>query len=255
MKQDRRDNILFWIDVLAWALLVVLLGLLVDATTNEAHAGGDKITQHQEQSATLNQATSQRVNVSNTSDALATNDNVQSVTNEGDRFDSLGIGLAHSLGGAAIDDCLATTAGANILFSRQGTKLNKWCAAERYDRMGLPDMAARMRCQIPAIRDEFMVAEKFAKSACIEANSVPRETPNETNSQLQSTISELQSIIREQQAAQSASDERLANLEQEAEKQRKRAQRPQAKPQTIIQQEQFINDKKREALLAIRGDE
>ena len=246
MKQRTYEGLKFLIDVTIVALFVVWAVLWV----KDAEAGGDKITQHQEQSATINQSTSQSVNVSNTSDALATNDNVQSVTNEGDRFDSLGIGLAHSLGGAAIDDCLATTAGANILFSRQGTKLNKWCAAERYDRMGLPDMAARMRCQIPVIRDEFMVAEKFAKSACIEANTIQPEVPRET-----SIIPELQSIIREQQAAQSASEERIANLEEEAEKARKRAQRPQAKPKQVIQQVPFLSEDKKKALAAaIRGD-
>ena len=252
MKQRTYEGLKFLTDVTLVALFVVWAVLWV----KDAQAGGDKITQHQEQSATINQSTSQSVNVSNTSDALATNDNVQSVTNEGDRFDSWALGLSNTVGAAAIADCLATNQLALLsLYAKQGTELNYWCAALWYDQSGMHDMAARARCQMKDIRRMFPKG-KTGDVECRAENKVPLETlstQDETYSQL-SIIPELQSIIREQQAAQSASEERIANLEAEIEKARKRAQRPQAKPQTIIKQETFLDDKKREALAAIRGD-
>lgn len=193
-----------------------------------AFAGGDEITQD--------------TNVDNvaTSQAFASANTV-----EGD--DNFALGISHGLGDVDINDCLASTAKANILWSHQGTKLNKWCAAERYDAMRLHDMAARLRCQIPAIRSEFR-----AKEACIKANTyVPRGTSNETNSHL----AEQQAVIDEQRTIVEALSERLANLEEEEAKERKRRREAQNRPQTIIQQSPFLTPEKRAALAAIRGDE
>lgn len=74
---------------------------------------------------------------------------VESSISDGDVL-SLGTG---SLGAAAIGNCIATKQfSLFIIFKTQGTKLNKWCAAEYLDRQGKHREAALMRCSIKEIR-------------------------------------------------------------------------------------------------------
>lgn len=240
MKQRTYEGIKFLIDVLAVALIVVLIGLWV----KPAKASGDKIIQDTD--------VSQSVSVSNTSDAFAANENVQNV--EGDKHDSFALGISNSLGDVDINDCLSSKQWNTPLFGRQTTELNYWCAALHYDAIGLNEMAARLRCQMPEIRKMFKDGKHYAEAACIGANTVPRETSDEIASQLAPILDEQRTMISEAKAALSAANERIANLEDEAEKARKRATRPQAKPEPTIIQQPFLDDAKRSKLAAIRGD-
>lgn len=239
LKQRTYEGIKFLLDVIAVALIVVLIGLWIKPAK-----AGDKIIQDTE--------VSQSVNVSNTSDAFAANDNIQNVAGDTNKSDNLALGLSHGLGGAEIADCLATTANANILFSRQGTKLNKWCAAEAYDAKGLHKMAAQLRCQIPAIKEIFTGVEGFSLSACVEANTV-QPVKDDSLKQITENFNR-QLEIKEDEHDRLTADlsERIANLEEEAEKARKRAERPQAKPQTIIREEKLISDEERAKLESYR---
>ena len=81
--------------------------------------------------------------------------------------ETLAIALATTLGAAAIGDCIASRQWATPIFSQQKVKLNRWCAAESYDRKGLHETAARMRCQIKSIRKMF-----DTKDECIVANTM-----------------------------------------------------------------------------------
>lgn len=64
-------------------------------------------------------------------------------------------GFSHGLGDVAIADCMGTQQWGSIIVSRQKMILNRWCAASEYDRMGLFDVAAMMRCTIPEIASLF----------------------------------------------------------------------------------------------------
>lgn len=81
---------------------------------------------------------------------------------------SRSLSLAASLGDVDIAQCLASTQFSVLLFAKQGVKLNEWCAAIWYDQHGLHVMAAKLRCNIPEIADEF-----DSESSCETANTVP----------------------------------------------------------------------------------
>ena len=236
MKQRTYEGLKFLLDVILVAVFVIWLGLMI----RPAQASGDKIIQETD--------VSQSVNVSNMSDALAMNENAQNVQNKTDNF---AVGLSHSLGSAQIGDYLTTKQKGNPLWSQQGTKLNKFQAAIWADSVGLNAEAARLRCNINAIREMYTTLEE-----CMEKWTVPRGTSDESLKKMAENFNhQLQIKEEENERVRADLTGQIADLASALEKIEKRAQQPQAKPQTIIQQEQFINDKKREALLAIRGDE
>ena len=80
--------------------------------------------------------------------------------------------FSHGMGDVDIADCLASTQFGTILFSTQGVKLNRWCAAEIYDAKGLYEMAAKMRCDIKEVSLHFDTEKE-----CIEANTVEAPAP------------------------------------------------------------------------------
>ena len=237
MKQRTYEGLKFLIDAAIVALFVVWAVLWV----KDAEAGGDKITQDVDQSVSVQQA----------SDALAMNENAQNANNQ-NKTDNFSLGLANGLGDVDINDCLASRQWNTPLFGRQDTELNYWCAALHYDAIGLNEMAARLRCQMPEIKRMFKVGKQVDDLACIVANTVPKETSADVVESLTPMLQEQQAIITEYEALTAALTDRVKNLEEEAEKQRKRAQRPQAKPQTIIKQESRYTDEEREAILALK---
>lgn len=207
-------------------LCCLLLAIL--AFSMPVFASGDKITQ------------------SNDNNAQTTGD----VTTTVGGNDSLGIGIANQLGAAAIDDCMVTTQKNFTVFAYQDGKLNYWCAALHYDAIGLNEMAARMRCQMPEIRKMFGKGED---EACISANTVqpvkevPRETPDPVAFQ--------NALIQREDALRSDLQDELDSLRQTIEELQKARQRPVTRPEPVIQQEPFLNDDRRAKLAAIRGDE
>ena len=217
----------------------IALLLLVLTLFPEAKASGDKITQDVDQNVSVQQA----------SDALAMNENAQNANNQ-NKTDNFALGLNHSLGSAQIGDYLTTKQKGNPLWSQQGTKLNKFQAAIWADGEGLHTEAARLRCNINAIREMYTTLEE-----CMEKWTVPRGTSDESLKEMAENFNrQLQIKEEENERVRADLTGQIADLASALEKIEKRAQRPQAKPQTIIKQETFLNDKKREALAAIRGD-
>jgi len=76
---------------------------------------------------------------------------------------SFGLGL----GDVDINDCLYSWS-----FIVQGVGLNKWCASERMDVMGLHDSAALMRCTIRKVNKLYKTKEQ-----CIKAQTVVKTFP------------------------------------------------------------------------------
>ena len=144
--------------------------------------------------------------------------------------------FSHGLGDVDIADCLASTQWGTILFSAQGVKLNRWCAAEIYDAKGLYDMAARMRCDIKEVAQHFT-----SQSGCIKANTVqvPEPiVPNDHNDCDDECEDNLEQVV--------ALKERVAALEQQRQKDRERTRRIEVK-----QAEPGITDEQREALAEV----
>lgn len=67
-------------------------------------------------------------------------------------LDSEAWAFSHGLGDVDINQCLASTQFGTVLFSKQGVKLNQWCAAADLDQKGMYKQAARLRCQIKEVR-------------------------------------------------------------------------------------------------------
>lgn len=82
--------------------------------------------------------------------------------------DSFGLGLANQLGAAGpTGDCFGSKQWNALVFSRQDSEFNKWCAAVWYDANGKHDLAAQMRCQIPEIGNL-----DYGDSTCVSANTI-----------------------------------------------------------------------------------
>ncbi len=164
----------------------------------------------------------------------------------GDRSDSLGIGVSNSFGGVAVGDCVITTQTNIVVVGWQRHEENPWCMAMFYDQNGMHDTAARMRCTIEDVRSLF-----GNRQECIVSNtvkSVPRETAvNELATAIAVQAEQYDRFIADLTA-------QIETLRSDLEKQRSAAQRPQRRPQTIIQPQPFLTDEKRAALAAIRGE-
>ena len=174
---------------------------------------------------------------------------------DGGRHDSFGIGLANTLGDPRIGDCVVTTQLGIVVFNIQGFKENPWCMALWFDSQGLREMAARMRCRVDDIREEFKDGRRFDKQACIAANTVqpinlvPRvdsSTQDEKDSQL------VQQALDEFRVLVTAQNERIQNLEEEEAREEKRRRQAQNRPQVVIREEQLISDEERVKLEAFR---
>lgn len=141
--------------------------------------------------------------------------------------------FSHGMGDVDIADCLASTQWGTILFSAQGVKLNRWCAAEIYDAKGLYEMAAKMRCDIKEVARHFATQEK-----CIEANTVEAPVPIapvEQNDCDEDCEDNLEVV---------ALQERVAALEAQRQKDLQR-------PRRIEPDSQGITDEQREAIAEV----
>ena len=158
-----------------------------------------------------------------------------SVFNGGDAF-----AFAHALGDVDINDCLASTQWGTILVSKQKVVLNAWCAAEVYDAKGMYEMAAMMRCNVPAI-----IAEFDSEAECERLNTFHPPPPmSEPATDIHNELY-MQEQMHDEQL-----DEVLVRLEQLEHK-----PRPAPRPTTVIQQTEFINDEKRAQLRALRDED
>jgi hypothetical protein len=159
-----------------------------------------------------------------------------SVFNGGDAF-----AFAHALGDVDINDCLASVQWGTIIVSKQKVVLNAWCAAEVYDAKGMYEMAAMMRCNVPAI-----IAEFDNEDECERVNTF-HPPPTKTVPHPSVTHEDL---YRQEQLAVEQYDAlaaRLAEIENKP--------RPAPRPTTVIQQTEFINDEKRAQLRALRDED
>lgn len=138
--------------ILATSLLVAIL-LFVGLKTTPVFASGDDITQSND----MNNQTAGDV-----SQAIG-----------GDSSKSYGLGFA--LGDVDINDCLVSKQTNIVVVGWQGYDYNVWCMADGFDQKGLFDMGAKLRCQIPPIRNLFATEQ-----ACMDANrldSIPIPPP------------------------------------------------------------------------------
>lgn len=79
--------------------------------------------------------------------------------------DSLGIGLAFSYGMGDVDinegqNCMGSEQRANIIWGKQQLALNAWCASLFYELNGKHTFAAKMRCGIPDIIDQYATIDE-----------------------------------------------------------------------------------------------
>lgn len=156
-------------------------------------------------------------------------------------------GFSHSLGDVDINQCLGSSAWGTILFSRQKLEPNLWCMAESYDARGLHKMAARMRCKIPVIAEDFT-----DPAQCIAENTITVEAPPPQPASIDDD--ELEALYARVSDLEGQRIAEAQKAEKAAQRARAAAQRAeQAQSQTIIQQEQFLNDDKRAALEALRS--
>lgn len=119
--------------------------------------------------------------------------------------------FSHGMGDVDINQCMGSTQWSTILVSSQKLAPNLWCMGESYDARGLYKMAARMRCKIDIIREDFETVED-----CIDENTItpqpvaqPASIPEEDEevheelersyAMLQSQISDLQALVEKSQ--------------------------------------------------------
>ena len=79
--------------------------------------------------------------------------------------DSLGIGLAFSYGMGDVDinegqNCMGSEQKANIIWGKQQLALNAWCASLFYELNGKHTFAAKMRCGIPDIIEQYTTIDE-----------------------------------------------------------------------------------------------
>lgn len=164
----------------------------------------------------------------------------------GDSSKALGLGFSHSLGDVDINDCLASTQKSNILFGSQIVGLNKWCAAEVYDAKRLPDMAAKLRCDIPEISKHFTT---FLE--CTAANTTSLKNPPD----YLNLIAELKADYSALSVRVSAAEERTVNAEVDARKARSEAQRATTAAKTSQSNPDNENERRARARAALKGEE
>ena len=203
-----------------------------------ALAGGVEVDQRQSQNQTVNQSNTQSVG-----DTIV---NTDTVVNPGDTIvggdDAKAYAFSHGLGDVDIADCLASVQFGTILFSTQGVKLNKWCAAEIYDAKGLYKMGAMMRCDIKEVVRLFDTHDE-----CIVANTVaapPPPNPPEEHCD-DECEDQLEQVV--------ALEERLAVLEQKRHDDAARAQRAtkEARQAREAANQAGITEAQREALAEV----
>lgn len=177
---------------------------------------------------------------------------VENVATGGQAFNTMGsqdnesfaLGLANTLGGVRIGDCLASTQWSTPVFGKQKVELNYWCAAEAYEARGMHSMAARLRCQIPEIGELFTDANQ-----CIAENTYqPAEVPRGTDEH----IVFQNALIDRQDAMRGVLEAEISALRETLENIQKARQRPVVRP--VQQVQPFLTDEKRAALAAIRGE-
>ncbi len=202
----------------AWDIRLFIVLLLVVFAVN-AYASGDDI--RVTQSNDMNNQTAGDLNLEGSS------------YSGGDAF-----AFAHALGDVDINDCLASTQWGTIIVSRQKVVLNMWCAAEVYDAKGMYQMAAIMRCNLDEILNEF-----DNEADCERANLY---TPPPTPIPLDDTPEP--SVFEELYEQEQMHDEQLAQLLDRVEQIEQRPEPRPRPPQTVIQQQEYIDDDKRERL-------
>jgi len=80
----------------------------------------------------------------------------------GDLSKAYGLGFSYALGDVDLNEgrnCYVSVANGNILFGRQKVRLNTWCAALFYDANRKFKFAAKMRCSIDPIRQQYDTVE------------------------------------------------------------------------------------------------
>ncbi len=194
--------------------LICLIAFFIIMLVAPAWAGGDRITQSNDQN-------------------LQTTGNVNTGGNNA-------YGFGRSSFDVDLNQCMGSTSWDTILVGRQKLVLNKWCAAESFDARGLHLMAAIMRCDIPEIAKHFT-------DGCIEANTMrpvhPEPPPmadvddgeDERIDSLYARLSDLE-----------------AQRQSDADKVQKAAQRPpEIIQRTVIEQTPFLTAEKRAKLQAV----
>lgn len=166
----------------------------------------------------------------------------------GDKTESFGLGVAVSLGGAAIGDCVITKQDSYVVYAKQRGSLNRWCASLYFDQIGQHKTAAMMRCSISRVRELF-----DSRQECVAGNTF---VAPQSKVSIDDALHYL--VIRQDALAEAHTkplEDEVEKLRRELQEVEKSHQRPVSKPQTIIQQQPFLDQAKRDALAAIRGDQ
>jgi hypothetical protein len=176
-------------------------------------------------------------------DIIQKNDNDQSVNVGGD--DSLGFGFGFAMGAPSPGDCYSSKQGNVIVVSWQTNEENPWCMALYADSIGQHHTAAMLRCSIEALSRLFASIDDCVAGWTVVA---PKENIAE---KVSDTVNNL---VKRQDAITEPLREDIQNLYLEVQKLEQQRRQPVVRPQQTIVQP-FLDDKKREALAAIRGDE
>ena len=134
-------------------VVAIVLAILLIATWRSAVAQDNDVTQSNDQ------------NLQTTGDLSV----------GGNRNLALGLGM----GDVDIADCMYAK---STPVYQWGT-LNKWCAADAYDRKGQHDNAARMRCSIRIVKDLY---ENYGH--CVVMNTLPELDPDDDKPPTKPTV-------------------------------------------------------------------
>ncbi len=158
--------------------------------------------------------------------------------------------LANSLGDVDIAGCLGSEQWNTPLFGKQKLVTNWACLTEFYLRAEMYANAAIAICNTD-IRREFETEQECRDAHPFEAMAVvpepDSEDEDEEHAQILSRLDAQDRVIADLRAEKEKAMVRLQKTE-------KVAQRAYSTPQTVIQRESFIDDDKRAALEALKGE-
>jgi len=143
---------------------------------------------------------------------------------------SYGLGL----GDVDINDCLYSWS-----FIVQGVGLNKWCASERMDAMGLHDSAAQMRCNIRQVKKLYKNREQCIQSQTI--TEVLQVEPakesvdtDEDDDRYEAVYARLMDLEAQRTTDADSAQKAVARVQRAADEASARAQRAESQPAQIV---------------------
>lgn len=156
--------------------------------------------------------------------------------------DSLSLGLAMSYGMGDVDinegkNCMGSEQRANVLFGKQKMSLNPWCASLFYELNGKHNFAAKLRCKIPEIGEQYSTTDECVLDQ--DLSPVPNE--------------KVADIFEEQRIQ----DEYIASVQMQQNSIENRLQKLERRPASVrgVVQEPWMTEERRAKLQAVLDED